>query len=131
MSKAKKNAGMTLTEVIIAVALLLIITGPILGVYVFSARANAILHRNTTASYTAQLLMEEYVGLTKTELESKPTISTYNGFEIGVAKEEIDIGTGLSSGLWKIIIDVYEIDTRKHLCTYENYINVNEGGVPS
>ena len=64
----KKNAGMTLVEVIIAIVLFTLVVTPIMNVFSYSLKLErrALIH--ALATYTAQMKMEEAYGLAKDEL---------------------------------------------------------------
>jgi len=58
----KKTAGLTLLELIVAMAILVLASLPILSMLLASVQSNAQSHRITMASIIAQQAMEEFVG---------------------------------------------------------------------
>ena len=63
-----KKEGFTLLELIIAMAILAITMMPILYMYTNTVHMNVLGHKITIATFTAQLKMEELVGLSEKEL---------------------------------------------------------------
>lgn len=59
---------MTLLEVMIALLILSVVIGPLLGMMVTTVRGNYAAQEKTVATYTAMLRMEELVGLSRTEI---------------------------------------------------------------
>ncbi|MCL1994868.1 MAG: prepilin-type N-terminal cleavage/methylation domain-containing protein [Defluviitaleaceae bacterium] len=69
--KNKKRAGVTLLELILAISVLLIIIVPLGNIFLASNRINAFAQDVTIASLTAQMFVEENIGLTIGELEAR------------------------------------------------------------
>lgn len=133
----KKTAGMTLVELLIAIGVLVVVTAPILGLYVMGTRISAASYKLTSASCTAQLRMEELVGLTERELrggaiENPLTLDNYdyNGFRvIAVVEFNNVVFAGVYyPALARAVVTVYD-DDGTVLCVQENYLNIAQGGV--
>ena len=62
--KNKKTAAVTLIELIIAITILIIIIVPLASMFITSTRTNVWARDITIASLTAQLFVEENIGLT-------------------------------------------------------------------
>jgi type II secretory pathway pseudopilin PulG len=58
-----KTAGWTLVELMVAIGVLAIVTGPIIMLYTFGTRMAAGAHRQTLAAILAQQRIEELIGL--------------------------------------------------------------------
>jgi prepilin-type N-terminal cleavage/methylation domain-containing protein len=129
--KAKK--GFTLLELIIAIGVLAIATIPIYNMFMTSTRFNAQSHKLTIATFTAQLRMEELVGLNFEELEKAipdPTDKKpFNGFLVQAVYDEYDGGT--YDSLYEITITVYEDDGTTVIYTEKNIINVDGIATPT
>lgn len=125
--KLKKQAGMTLLEVLIALALLSVIVAPVLGMFVTGTRLTTASYKLTSASVTAQMRMEELVGLDKDELSGElGTREYYNGFEVEAERTETGFGF---ENLIEVTVTVYDSDGTSVLATQTNILNVALGGV--
>lgn len=68
--KKSKSAGMSLIEIVVCVALLSLVAAPVLGLYFQCTQANVRARNINMATFTAQLQMEELVGLTNADIYS-------------------------------------------------------------
>lgn len=135
---ARKLKGVTLIELLIAVALLGVIVGPIMISIQSMVGSNVALRDRTIAIYTAQLRMEELIDLNAAELSAEVARSTdaadYNGFLVSVATSNLEEegGTALPADLTRAIVTVFSADGRQ-LFSMENIIFVGAapvGGTP-
>jgi len=83
-TKKKKKAGMTLIEVLIAVALFAVVALPLYAMFSNSVKLERRALVESLTTYTAQLMMEEAYGMTA------PALLT--AFNTGGAKVPYDIG---------------------------------------
>jgi prepilin-type N-terminal cleavage/methylation domain-containing protein len=134
--KNKKNAGVTLLELIIAVVIMALVTFPILGLYSTSVRLNATGHNITGASFTAQLVMEEMIGLprgnaaTPNSILGRTTppnnITHPNGYTVIATSVVFNpVTEPVLRDLVRVTVDVYELGGDvgdRILCTQTNYI---------
>ncbi|MCL2665950.1 MAG: prepilin-type N-terminal cleavage/methylation domain-containing protein [Defluviitaleaceae bacterium] len=136
----KKQFGLTLLEVVIAVAVLAVATVPIYGLFVSSTRINVASHRLTAATFTAQLFIEECVGLNRIELEEKFNVQNgstgfdwesdaitkeYNGFTIKAYYQNHHDYKDLVT----VYVSVLDTDLTTVMITQQNIINVAPGGM--
>jgi len=68
----KKNAGLTLLELIVAVAVLTVVTGPLIVVFNQGIERSVQSHILTMANIEAQMQMEQLIGLDWVELTALP-----------------------------------------------------------
>jgi prepilin-type N-terminal cleavage/methylation domain-containing protein len=144
--KNKTKKGFTLLELIIAIAVLAIATVPIYNMFMTSNRFNAQSHKLSVATFTAQMRMEELVGLNLeqlgfdedeegniTPLQVTEGPDLYNGFKVKVVCEQYeDTDTGIVyPTLFKATVTVYEHDEVTVLCTEENILNVDGNPDPT
>ncbi|MCL2816471.1 MAG: prepilin-type N-terminal cleavage/methylation domain-containing protein [Oscillospiraceae bacterium] len=126
LNKSKKS-GVTLTELIIAMAIFAMVTAPIIGMFTYSTRLSASAYKMTMASIIAQMKMEELIGLTDAELTAELTIERK---EEGIFFYEIAEGspTGFPK-LREITVKVYDSKTGGNLLQiFTNIINTADGG---
>jgi Tfp pilus assembly protein PilE len=130
----KKRAGLSLIELVIAVSILVIATVPVYNVFVTATRINATTHKTSIAIFTAQLYIEECVGLkdTPAELQAKVPArgvmnANYNGYNLRA--ERFDAGY---ADLVGIRVTVYEgaVGSSNVLATQEDYIYVRPPSTP-
>ena len=86
----KRESGVTLLELILAMGILLIIMVPMFNIFYVSTRNNVIAYRIKTATLIAQQHMEEFVGLNQDE------VGDWLTFRYGVPSPPTD-GTGIGS----------------------------------
>ncbi|MCL2014259.1 MAG: type II secretion system GspH family protein [Oscillospiraceae bacterium] len=100
-----KSSGMTLIEALVSVAIIAFISVPLLGMIYAATDYNASSHKMTTATFTAQMRIEQLVGLTGEEI-----------------CEDFDI-TVPSGTRWQAIID--KADPERTKTDSENFGNQN------
>jgi len=127
-----KRSGVTLTELIIAMAIFAMVTVPIISMFTYSTRLSAAAYKMTMASIIAQMKMEELIGLDDDELTAEVTRTA--------AKLSVDddnhafyyrITNGSSTGfpnLREMIVIVYEGNTDNVLQEFTNIINTAPNG---
>ena len=122
----KRRSGVSLLELLLAVGILLIAIAPIFGLYTASLRANALAHRVTIATLTAQLRIEEFVGLTAGEVAAEDESGWFNGFYVRVAVADVYSMPALR----EVTVYVYESEEpgASQLVSQSNIINVMPGG---
>ena len=116
-----KKSGVTLTELIIAMAILAVVTAPIIGMFMYSTRLTAASYKLTMSSVIAQMKMEELIG--EETLENVPRTPEGNfWYEISVQPTDF-------KNLWNVTVNVYESQTGgSPLQSFTNIINTAEGG---
>jgi len=131
MSGGKKTKGLTLVEIIIAMAVLIIVTAPIIGMFVMGTRISVTSYKMNIASFTAQMSIEELMGLDREEIEDEidldnGIIKHYNGFHVKLEIAEREHEN--KEQLILIRATVYDTDydtvtgTGSVLCQYEQVI---------
>jgi prepilin-type N-terminal cleavage/methylation domain-containing protein len=66
--RRKNKSGFTLLELLIAAAVLMIISIPMFNALTASVKTNAMAHKMSMATFAAQQKVEEFVGLTREEI---------------------------------------------------------------
>ena len=148
--------GFTLTELIIAVAVLAVIVGPLIGLFIHAEYVNAQTIRLQTAQVTAQLRLEELVGRTWDGANgvhprlvalsggSQPLVSDGSHTDEQGNTFPVEISSyNLTSDIFPVTVTVtrpYDItgrlilavitvsDGEKELYRLENVLNVTPGG---
>lgn len=127
MSSNKQKSGFSLLELLVAISLLMVITVPILGMFVTSTRIASASYKTTIASLTAQMRVEELVGLTRDELDGKISsgddVETNYGFWVTV---DIDFDYEGFTQLAEATVSVFDTDKASLLSTHTAVIYVDE-----
>ena len=127
--KSKTRAGLTLLELIIAVAILALVGAPIFGMWSYSVSLNASAHRMTIASFAAQQRMEELLGRPwQDDLEYEPwgISQPYNGLYVRIENHATP-----EEPLVLLPVDVYvylDDSAQLPLLSFHNILNVISGG---
>jgi len=142
--KRSKTKGVTLAELLIAVAILAIVVAPVMGMFVWSAHASINAFKISIASVVAEMRMEELVG---TEIHAGVAEFTDKGFIVNIIVNDLEFAhlnddlkaaldelinkeTMVSSynGFLKMVTVTVSDDDRSVLCTQSNIINTATHG---
>ena len=136
--KNKKRSGISLLELVVALGILLIIAVPLGNMFFFSTRTNVQVHNFTMASLTAQLVIEEFTGISREQFENRfghdlasginfplPPRHDWNGFDVYINFEphnEHDV-------LVHLTVDVSSIGGEQHFVSHDTIINIAPQGL--
>jgi len=148
--KRSKTKGVTLAELLIAVSILIVVIGPVLGMFMWSSQASIKAYKISIAAVVAEMRMEELVGAefppARTKFEDKgfTVIITYENMKLEHLDEDLrhaldKEGTTMpisqfADFLKMVTVTVYDNDydndTNKGtvLCIQRNVINIAPNG---